>query len=332
MQATYTQHILHFRQPAGTSRGVYTTRKVWYVTLREGNRTGTGECAPLPNLSCDDVPNYEKILRHACQQLCDTGCIDYEALLPYPSILFGLECAWNELCGIRMIPDEYFDGKDGIPINGLIWMGTHEEMKLRLEEKIATGFRCIKIKIGAINWNDEMHLLDMVRSRYNREQVELRVDANGAFTPDEALKKLQQLASFDIHSIEQPIRAGQWNQMAELAATSPVVIALDEELIGINHTNDKIRLLDTIRPQYIVLKPSLHGGIKGCDEWIRLAEERGIGWWATSALESNIGLTHIAAWCASKRPAMPQGLGTGLLFTDNTEPKTRIVGDKLFFE
>lgn len=324
---------LHFHQPAGTSRGVYTTRTVWYVALRHGAQVGVGECAPLPALSCDDLPDYEAVLNRMCQEICTLGRIDYEALRPYPSMLFGLECAFAQLQGITLAPADFMQGKVGIPINGLIWMGRYDEMLERLEEKMAAGYHCIKIKIGAIDFADEMKLLEKVRQRYTQEQVELRVDANGAFSPTEAAEKLTILGQYDIHSIEQPIRAGQWTEMARLCHGSFSGlggIALDEELIGINTTEEKVNLLNTIHPQYIILKPSLHGGISGCDEWIRLATERGIGWWATSALESNIGLTHIAHWCASHHPTMPQGLGTGLLFTDNTPPQTQIRGDKLY--
>lgn len=321
---------LHFRQPAGTSRGVYTTRRVWYVTLSDGEHRGMGECAPLPRLSADDLPNYEEVLHRMCRMVCQQGAIDTEALRPYPSMLFALECAWNQLHGTELAPQTFLQGEVGIPINGLIWMGSYDEMLTRLEEKMEAGFRCIKLKIGAINFDDECRLLERVRQRFSRQEVELRVDANGAFSPEEALQKLQRLAAFDLHSIEQPIRQGQWDAMAQLTDKTPLPIALDEELIGVNQPADKARLLDAIRPQYIILKPSLHGGLSGCDEWVRLAEERDIGWWATSALESNVGLTAIAHWCAAHNPCVPQGLGTGLLFTDNTPAHTVIRGDKLY--
>lgn len=322
---------LHFKQPAGTSRGTYTTRDVWYVTLCDGERSGTGECAPLPDLSCDAMPDYEDCLHAACSMTCQMGRIPYDFLSDYPSMVFGIECALGKLRGTTYTPNSAFmAGKEGIPINGLIWMGSYEEMKQRIEEKLSAGFRCVKLKIGAINFSDELALLKQIRQQYSREQIELRVDANGAFSVAESLDKLRQLAELDLHSIEQPIKQGQWQEMAALCANTPLPIALDEELIGVNKLSEKQRLLDTIHPQYIILKPSLHGGLRGCDEWIRLAEERGIGWWATSALESNIGLTHIADWCASHHPTMPQGLGTGLLFTDNTPAHTIIKGDKLY--
>lgn len=318
---------LHFKQPAGTSRGVYTTRDVWYIHLYDEERHGIGECAPLPDLSCDAFPReeYEQYLHAACTMYCQTGKINYALLRDYPSILFGLEMVERR---------RLTHGLSGplCRINGLVWMGTYEEMKARLEEKLAAGYHCIKLKIGAINFEDELALIKQVRRDFDSDMVELRVDANGAFgtTYKEAIDKLHRLAEHDLHSIEQPIRQGHWEEMARLCCDTPLPIALDEELIGINTTARKAELLDTIRPQYIILKPMLHGGFSGCDEWIRLAEERGIGWWATSALESNVGLAAIARWVAQYHPTMPQGLGTGLLYTDNTPPETVIRGDELW--
>lgn len=327
---------LHFKQPAGTSRGVYTTRKVWYILLTDTNNQhyGVGECAPLPALSCDDLPHYHQILDEACRRLTTTGRLEREALLPYPSILFGLETAWQHLHThrLRLWNTPFSRGEAGIPINGLIWMGNFEEMYKRIEEKMQQGFRCIKLKIGAIDFEQELELLGHIRRHFSPTQIELRVDANGAFTPDDAPDKLHRLSQYGLHSIEQPIRAGQWKQMAALCQTTPLPIALDEELIGVNRCEDKIQLLDTIRPQYIILKPSLHGGISGAEEWIRLATERGIGYWVTSALESNIGLNAIAQWCATLSPTLPQGLGTGLLFTDNIDYPLHIQGDCLWFD
>lgn len=328
-----SSRTLHFREPAGTSRGTYLTRQVWYVTLTddEGN-TGMGECAPLPHLSCDDRPDYEAVLHDRCLQVCTTGRIDYEALRPYPSILFGLECALLMLRRrSRILFDTPFtQGQIGMPINGLVWMGTFEEMRQRMEAKMEAGFRCIKIKIGAIDWAEEMALLRALFPNRHKEERSVRVDANGAFSPAEAPERLQQLAALGIHSIEQPIRAGQWQEMAHLCQSTPLPIALDEELIGVNAPEQKALLLDTIRPQYIILKPSLHGGLRGCDEWIHLANRRGIGWWATSALESNVGLSAIAQWVSQYRPETAQGLGTGQLYTDNTEAETEVRGDEIF--
>lgn len=326
---------LHFKQPAGTSRGTYTTRNVWYILLTdpESGRYGVGECAPLPALSCDDLPHYDTLLAEACRNFTPTGEIDREALLPYPSILFGLETALLHLRAgsLQFWQTPFSQGKEGIPINGLIWMGNFDEMYRRIEEKMQKGFRCIKLKIGAIDFEKELELLAHIRRHFTPAQIELRVDANGAFTPADAPGKLHRLAGFHLHSIEQPIRAGQWKEMGKLCAASPLPIALDEELIGINRREQKIELLETIRPRYIILKPSLHGGISGSEEWIKLAAERGIGSWVTSALESNVGLNAIAQWCATLHPALPQGLGTGQLFTDNIEYPLHIQGDCLWF-
>ena len=345
---------LHFKQPAGTSRGVLTTRKVWYVrlTLPGTNRpdleselhelsartypdTGWGECAPLPGLSCDALPDpdYEATLRKACRTMEESGDIPTGMLSDYPSILFGLETALQNFRsggGWKLWESDFARGKEGITTNGLIWMGTFEEMYARIEEKMRLGFHCIKVKIGAIDFDRELALLAFIRQHFTPGQIELRVDANGAFTADNATEKLEKLAAFTLHSIEQPIRAGQWAEMARLCRTSPLPIALDEELIGVNERARKEALLDTIRPQYIILKPSLHGGISGAEEWMALARERGIGSWVTSALESNIGLNAIAQWCATLRPSMPQGLGTGMLFTDNVDSPLTMKGEKLW--
>ena len=292
-----------------------------------------GECAPLPALSCDDIPSYDEVLATACKNLEKNGEIDREALLPYPSILFGMETALLHFRArsLQFWHTPFSKGKEGIPINGLIWMGNFDEMYRRIGEKMQQGFRCIKLKIGAIDFEKELELLAHIRRHFTSAQIELRVDANGAFSPADALEKLHRLSEFQLHSIEQPIRAGQWNEMARLCAATPFPIALDEELIGINRRDRKIELLETIRPQYIILKPSLHGGISGSEEWMELAAERGIGSWVTSALESNIGLNAIAQWCATLQPALPQGLGTGLLFTDNIDYPLHIEGDCLWF-
>ena len=326
---------LHFKQPAGTSRGVYTTRNVWYILLTDTDNRyyGVGECAPLPALSCDDVSNYDELLAIACKNFEKTGEIDREALLPYPSILFGLETALLHFraCSLQFWHTPFSKGKAGIPINGLIWMGSFDEMYRRIEEKMQKGFRCIKLKIGAIDFEKELELLAHIRRHFTPEQIELRVDANGAFTPTDALDKLQRLSEFHLHSIEQPIRAGQWKEMSALCASAPFPIALDEELIGINQRSRKIELLETIRPQYIILKPSLHGGISGSEEWMELAAERGIGSWITSALESNIGLNAIAQWCATLGNPLPQGLGTGEIFKDDKHKLIQRKGDTIWF-
>ena len=331
------ERLLHFKQPAGTSRGVYTTRRSWFLTLSDdAGRHGVGECAPLPNLSCDDIPDYGEKLRAVCDQFCSSAVIDYDRLRPFPSMLFGLETALQNLHAgsAKLFETPFGRGEEGIPINGLVWMGTFEEMLSRMEEKMRAGFRCIKLKIGAIDFEQELSLIRRIREQFTKEQIELRVDANGAFKPEEALRRLEQLARYDLHSIEQPIRQGQWDQMARLCRESPLPIALDEELIGVNSRSSKEELLDVISPAYIILKPSLHGGMTGTKEWISMARQRGIGSWITSALESNVGLNaiaHLTALVYGSHIAMPQGLGTGLLFTDNIDMPIEIRGDRLWF-
>lgn len=366
-----SERTLHFKQPAGTSRGVYTTRHSYYLTLTSDELPGVegvGECATLPDLSCDAKPEYEMTLRQVCQMVEQMGRIPYDMIRAYPSITFGLETAFASFFDaakkfLEIIPTEgassssemlkqkgvsvpagmenlteLFDspfgrGEEGITINGLVWMGTYEEMLARLEEKLQAGFHCVKLKIGAIDFFKELDLIKRIRDVYTKEQVELRVDANGGFLPENAMSQLEALAKYDIHSIEQPIKQHQWPKMAQLCRETPLPIALDEELIGVNVRSMKQALLDTVRPQYIILKPSLHGGIYGCNEWIELANQRGIGSWITSALESNIGLNAIAHYAAKvygSNVKMPQGLGTGQLFTDNIPMPLEIRGDKLF--
>ena len=338
---TITSKLLHFLQPAGTSRGVYNTRLSFYLKLTSDEQpdvVGVGECATLPNLSCDAMPpnEYERKLRTFCDEYERTGVIDYEAMRAYPSMLFGLETAvaqFNAKGSLNFFNTPFGRGEEGIPINGLVWMGTFEEMFERLETKLKAGFRCIKIKIGAIDFDRELQLIRHIRSTFSRNDVELRVDANGGFTPEEALSRMEALVQYDIHSIEQPIKQHQWTEMARLCAATPLPIGLDEELIGVNERQKKIELLDTIRPQYIVLKPSLHGGMAGTEEWIQLACERNIGSWITSALESNVGLNAIAQLTASiygTNIRHAQGLGTGQLFADNIEMPLKVVGDKLW--
>ena len=334
-----TPRTLHFKQPAGTSRGVYNTRKSWFVEIEDSERPGckgVGECAPLPDLSCDARPEYEKTLESICRMIELTGNVNYDMLRPYPSILFGIETAMTDLQngGNGLLFDTPFArGEEGITINGLVWMGSHDEMLARLESKMEAGFHCVKLKIGAIEFDSELDLIRHIRQAFTKEQIELRVDANGGFTFEDVPSRLEQLARYDIHSIEQPIRQHQWARMAQLCASSPIPIALDEELIGVNMPGMKKELLDTIRPQYIILKPSLHGGISGTREWIDMAHQRGIGSWITSALESNVGLNavaQLAAYVYGPDISMPQGLGTGMLFTDNIEMPLTIRGEKLW--
>ena len=329
MKIAIEERTLHFKQPAGTSRGVYTTRRIWLVTVTDGDVVGVGECAPLPQLSCDDIPNYAEVLARFCREVEKTGEIPYEAMRDYPSMLFGLETAFTRF------NTAFSRGEVGIPINGLVWMGSYEEMLKRMEEKLEKGFRCVKLKIGAIDFEQELDLVKRIRERFSFHEVELRLDANGAFKYEEALYKLELLSQYAIHSIEQPIRQGQWAYMAELCRESPLPIALDEELIGVNDPEMKRHMLNIIKPRYIILKPSLHGGMMGCREWIADAKEQGIGSWITSALESNIGLNAIAQFASDVYGddiTMPQGLGTGQLFTENVDMGLDIRGDMLFLD
>ena len=330
------ERVLHFRQPAGTSRGIYTDRRSWFVTVTDGNRQGVGECAPLPQLSCDDRSDYAQLLRRFCDQIEQTGCFDPELLRDYPSMLFGLETAMLHLQAGDIIFDTPFSrGEEGITINGLVWMGNFEEMTQRLDQKLDQGFHCVKLKIGAIRFEDELELVKRIRNRYSHREVELRVDANGAFDFEDALYRMELLAQYAIHSIEQPIKAKQWGYMAELCRESPLPIALDEELIGINIPEMKAHVLNIIKPAYIVLKPSLHGGMKGVREWVDIANRQGIRSWITSALESNVGLNAVAQLAADiygTSGIMPQGLGTGQLFTDNIPMRLEVKGEKLYIK
>ena len=336
MKYRIEKRVLHFKQPAGTSRGVYTTRKIWLVLLSDGERQGVGECAPLPDLSCDALEDerYQSILSKVCEEVCDAGIVNYDYLRDYPSMLFGLETALLNLkLGDRLFDTSFSRGEEGIPINGLVWMGNYEEMLRRMEEKLEQGFHCVKLKIGAIDFEQELDLVRRIRTRFTHHEVELRLDANGAFPYQEALYKLELLSQYNIHSIEQPIKAGHWGYMADLCRESPLPIALDEELIGMNDPEMKRHMLGMIKPQYIILKPSLHGGMMGCREWIDIAADLGIGSWITSALESNVGLNAIAQFASEvygDHIGMPQGLGTGQLFTDNIPMPLEIRGDRLW--
>lgn len=318
MKAKFTKKTFHFKRPSGTSRGVLTEKHAWFIEVwDEANPeiSGIGECSIIPGLSPDfvDFESYEAKVAEVCSNL-------NADLTEWPSIKFGLETALLDMKngGRGVIFDnEFTSGKKAIPINGLIWMGEPAFMQEQIEEKLLQGFKTIKLKIGAIDFQSEIKLLKSIRDRYSKEEITLRVDANGAFSSEEALEKLKQLAELDIHSIEQPIRQGQPLAMKQLCAQNPLPIALDEELIGIHSTAKKIELLNTIQPQYIILKPSLHGGIEGTKEWISLAEERNIPWWITSALESNVGLNAICQLTAEYSNELPQGLGTGSLYVDN---------------
>jgi o-succinylbenzoate synthase len=334
MQASFSHYILKFKQASGTSRGILHTKETFFISLKEAGKSGVGECGLFRGLSADDVPEYEEKLQWTCDNINLGLARLRQELLQFPSIQFGLEQAFlslNSKTGFDLLPSNFTQSKAGIPINGLIWMGDHAFMQKQIEEKLKTGFSTIKLKIGAINFGEELGLLKKIRERYTAEEIELRVDANGAFLPKEALSKLERLAALDIHSIEQPIKAGQIEDMAKLCRETPLPIALDEELIGVFDFNEKERLLDQIKPQFIILKPSLVGGIYGSNQWIELAEKRQIGWWITSALESNIGLNAIGQYTYNKGVYLPQGLGTGELFTNNIESPLEVKNGHLHY-
>ena len=320
MKATYKKHILNFKRPSGTSRGIMTEKETWFLFLEENGKTGIGECGILRSLSIDDRPDYEEKLKWVCQNIHLGKDKLWDELIEFPSIQFGMEMAFLSLQSktpFELFPSEFTEGKKNMLINGLVWMGEEQFMKTQIEEKLAQGFSCIKLKIGAIDFEKELGLLRFIRQNFDAKTIEIRVDANGAFNSNEALSKLNQLNEFELHSIEQPIKANQIQEMKLLCHQTPFPIALDEELIGVFETEDKRKLLEEIQPQYIILKPSLVGGFKGTLEWISIAESLNIGWWITSALESNIGLNAITQFTFTLNNPMPQGLGTGGLYTNN---------------
>jgi o-succinylbenzoate synthase len=320
LKASYKKHILNFKLPSGTSRGVLKTKETYFIFIEDENKKGIGECGLFRGLSIDDRPDYEEKLQWVCDHI-NLGIQKlYDELIEFPSIQIGLETVFKSLSSkdlFEIYPSEFSNGNEHIPINGLVWMGSEAFMKQQISDKLNQGFRCIKLKIGAIDFNTELNLLKSIRKEYAASDIELRVDANGAFNSSEALEKLKRLSEFNLHSIEQPIKQGQWQEMARLCEDTPLPIALDEELIGVFLENEKLDVLNTINPQYIILKPTLIGGFRGSNQWISLAENKGIGWWITSALESNIGLNAIAQYTFTKKSKLPQGLGTGGLFTNN---------------
>ncbi|MGB3590745.1 MAG: o-succinylbenzoate synthase [Nonlabens sp.] len=320
MKARYLKHTLNFKKPAGTSRGVLENKDTYFIVIESDTGKGLGEVNLFRGLSIDDRDGFEKKLQWTCDHITLEPAKIIAALQEWPSILFGYEMAiksFQSTDPFTLFPSPFTEGVASININGLIWMGQQEDMLDQIQEKINAGFDCIKMKIGAIDFETELELLRSVRSRFRESEITLRVDANGAFKPAEAMEKLQQLADYSIHSIEQPIKHGQWEDMARLCEESPVDIALDEELIGLYTREQKLDCLQTIQPQYIILKPALIGGFASSREWVDLALRHKAGWWITSALESNVGLNAIAQFAYTLGVQMPQGLGTGSLFTNN---------------
>lgn len=327
MRATYHKYVLNFKQPSGTSRGVLKTKETWFIIISSEGKSGVGECGILRGLSIDDRPDYMAQLKYTCDNI-DKGLVFLLAKnIEFPSIQIGLEMAFKSFNAenkFELFPSKFTKNQDSIAINGLIWMGTEASMKQQIQDKIEAGFKCIKLKIGAIDFNTELGLLKGIRKQFSASDIELRVDANGAFSPETALEKLKKLSDFKLHSIEQPIKQNQWEAMARLCEDTPLPIALDEELIGVFTIDKKQELLQAIQPQYIILKPSFIGGFNGTNEWITLAEKQNIGWWITSALESNVGLNAIAQYTYLKQNKIPQGLGTGSLFTNNFDSPLQV--------
>lgn len=320
MKASFNKYQLKFKQASGTSRGVFTTKDTWFINIENKNSIGIGECGMFRGLSCDDRPDFEQTLLWACDHI-NLGLDNLlKKLIEFPSIQFGIEMAFLDLKAKSshvLFPSKFTEGMDSIPINGLIWMGDKQFMKSQIRTKLNQGFDCLKMKIGAIDFETELALIKSIRKEFDAKTIEIRVDANGAFSESEALEKLKRLSDYELHSIEQPIKQGQYDAMAELCNKTPLPIALDEELIGVHDVTRRKKLLQTINPQYIILKPTLVGGFLGSQSWIDLAEDLHIGWWITSALESNIGLNAIAQWTYSLNVERPQGLGTGMLFSNN---------------
>ncbi len=335
LKATYKKYILHFKQPGGTSRGVLHTKETYFLKIEEDNKIGIGECALFKGLSADDRPDYEEKLKWLCLNIHLDKDFLMEELLEFPSIQFGLEQAllsYKSKDPFELILSDFTKGNDYIEINGLIWMGDKSFMQKQIKEKLKLGFTTIKLKIGAIDFNAELDLLKSIRNEFPIDEIELRVDANGAFHPKGALEKLKQLSEFQLHSIEQPIKARQWEEMAGLCRKTPLPIALDEELIGIFKTSEKEEMIQLIKPQYIILKPSLVGGFYGANEWIDISENNNVNWWITSALESNIGLNAIAQYTYTLQNKMPQGLGTGGLFTNNFTSPLKVENGALYYD
>ncbi|MBL4663311.1 MAG: o-succinylbenzoate synthase [Flavobacteriaceae bacterium] len=327
LKASFKKYILEFKLPAGTSRGILKTKEAWFILLHNNGKFGIGECGMLRGLSIDDCPDYESKLQWVCDNI-SLGLENlYNEVVEFPSIQMGLETAFKSLVAenpFQIFPSSFSKGEASIPINGLVWMGDKAFMKKQIYEKLKMGFRCIKMKIGSIDFKTELELLHSLRKEFSPDDIELRVDANGAFAVEDAMEKLKWLSELQLHSIEQPIAKGQWVQMARLCEQTPLPIALDEELIGIFNSEEKVRLVETVKPQFIILKPSFIGGFKGSDDWASIADAHGVGWWVTSALESNVGLNAISQYTFTKNSKLPQVLGTGSLFTNNIDSPLKV--------
>ncbi|HYG16862.1 MAG TPA: o-succinylbenzoate synthase [Bacteroidia bacterium] len=335
--ASVTRHTLRFKTPARTSRNTLADKTVWLLHLGyEANPAvkGIGECGPLSGLSIDDVEGFEDQLNKVTGLLNEGFHPKELGLEQWPSIRFGLETALLDLenGGKKKIFDTpFYTSELKLPINGLVWMAPKEDMLKQAEDKIAAGYTCVKFKVGAIDFDEECRMLEALRKKHSAFKVEIRLDANGAFSPDTVMEHLNELKRFEIHSIEQPIRQGQWDTMAEVCAKSKIPVALDEELIGVS-SNDAERLMKTIRPPYIILKPGLLGGFEISQRWILLAGKHNAGWWITSALESNVGLNAIAQFTSLYPVTIPQGLGTGQLYENNFESPLKVENGYIFYQ
>ncbi|HBH05510.1 MAG TPA: o-succinylbenzoate synthase [Flavobacteriales bacterium] len=320
----YRPITLDFTFSAGTSRGVLRSKPSWVIILEIEGSLGIGECSLIPGLS----PDNPGVIESKLENLRKNGVYRNKICRKEtPALFFALEMAYKGLENrnpFLLFDNEFSKSRSALNINGLVWMSDAESMLAQAKEKASSGFNCIKFKVGALPFEQELKLLQEFRDSEFGVKMEIRLDANGAFTKSEALNKLEQLSRFNIHSIEQPIQPGQWPEMKRLCQESPIPVALDEELIGIQSKEDIQHLLDYIEPQYIILKPSLIGGFEVSDCFVEEAEKRNTGWWATSALESNIGLNAIAQWAASKNNDLPQGLGTGGLFHNNFESPLQV--------
>jgi o-succinylbenzoate synthase len=334
IKASYHKHELQFKQPSGTSRGILTVKESWFIVLQRNGQKGIGECGLLRGLSIDDRPDYVEKLQWTCDHIALGKEELWNELMEFPSIQFGVEMAFQSLESknpFLLFPSDFTNQQKAIIINGLVWMGDESFMKQQIQEKLLQGFGCVKLKIGAIDFQKELDLLAFIRENFDENTIEIRVDANGAFSENDALYKLNQLSGFQIHSIEQPIAKNNTDTMAELCKISPIPIALDEELIGVFFLEEREQLLHKIKPQYIILKPSLVGGFKGTSQWIELAHKYDINWWITSALESNVGLNAIAQFTYLHNNPMPQGLGTGTLYTNNFDCPLEVVQGMLWY-
>ena len=333
MIATYKKYKFLFKIPGGTSRGILHEKNSWFLILKNNSKVGVGECSVINGLSVDVPSKIESKLDWICLNINIDPSLLFKELIDFPAIAFGLEMALKAVDSEKenvLFPSAFTNGKNSIPINGLVWMGDIDFMKSQVALKLSEGYKCLKLKIGALDFDKEYSLLKSIRDNYSASELEIRLDANGAYSYKDSLRILNKLSELNIHSIEQPIKAGQIKQMSELCISSPIPIALDEELIGINSIEDKIKLIEEIKPQYIILKPSLIGGFKSSEEWINILPKK-TKYWVTSALESNVGLSAISQWVYTLNCSLPQGLGTGSLFSNNFSSPLSIKNAKLHY-